>query len=69
MNRVIVEEYNLDCPNCGEPHCDIDDQALKTHKIHQCLDCGELFLSQFKVVSRPTFKKMVEPSNVFYVPF
>lgn len=69
MKNIVIEEQSLSCPKCGKAHYDIDEWAIKPHKTHLCLHCGELFEGSFKGVSRATFEKMTKPENVYYIPF
>jgi predicted CXXCH cytochrome family protein len=64
--QVELLQENLECPHCHTPHYDIDEWALKPHRTHLCLSCGELFEGSVKGVSRPTFQELQKPENVIY---
>ncbi len=62
--QITVE--NLNCPNCGESHQDIDKWALDPHLTHLCLHCGELFKGSVRGVSHPRFDKTKCPQDIVY---
>lgn len=53
LNLDLPPIENLYCPHCGAQHFDINRWALKPHKTHLCLTCGEIFEGEIKGVSYP----------------
>ena len=66
--KLTVE--NVVCPRCFQLHTDVDEMALKPHKIHLCEHCGNLFEGTYKAVSHPCFTSEEFPEKVqyFYPP-
>lgn len=54
---------NLSCPTCGEPHCDVGEEAFMPHKRHQCHHCNAIFDTPGRrknVVSNPFLDTIAE---------
>lgn len=47
---------DLFCPQCQQPHIDVNEWAIRLHKTHECQHCGCRFEGSIKAVSFPTFK-------------
>jgi hypothetical protein len=57
---------NVVCPRCFHLHSDLDEWALKPHRIHHCENCGNLFEGTYKAVSDPSFTSEF-PEDVQYI--
>ncbi len=66
--NLTYQVENLNCPHCGATHSDIDKWALKPHKTHLCLNCGEMFEGTVKAISHPHLSQEYVLSEIENMP-